>query len=129
MSKQIIIKKYHQKFKPVIFAFISVVLTFTIPLSHAAAQVKDDKPGIFYSITGNSLQGTSYLFGTYHPVNSSYLAEMPQVTKCFNKTKGVITEIVMDSSKLGEMQSMGIMKEKKLSQIWISHSAIAWRKS
>jgi hypothetical protein len=47
MSKQIIIKKYHQKFKPVIFTFISVVLTFTIPLSHATAQAKDDKPGIF----------------------------------------------------------------------------------
>jgi uncharacterized protein YbaP (TraB family) len=82
------------------------------------AQAVQQKPGIFYSITGNGLEDTSYLFGTYHLIKSSYLNETPNVLKAFDKVKGVITEIVMDSTALARANTKGLLKEKKLTDFF-----------
>lgn len=81
------------------------------------AQNTNAKPGIFYAITGNGLKDTSWLFGTYHLVNSSYLNEMPVVKKSFIKTKGLVVEIVIDSTRLPQAQAMGLLKDKTLSSL------------
>lgn len=81
------------------------------------AQNANEKPGIFYAITGNGLKDTSWLFGTYHLINSSYLNEMPVVKKSFIKIKGLVVEIVIDSTKLPQAQAMGLLKDKTLSSL------------
>jgi len=68
----------------------------------------------FYAITGNGLKDTSWLFGTYHLVKSSYLNEVPEVVQAFNKAKAVAVELVLDSSKTVAAASMGLLKNKTL---------------
>lgn len=58
------------------------------------------KPGVFYSITGNGLRDTSWLFGTYHLIKDSYLNEIPNVQNAFRHASGVVVEVVIDSSAL-----------------------------
>lgn len=69
----------------------------------------------FYAITGNGLKDTSWLFGTYHLVKSSYLNGVPEVVQAFNKAKAVAVELVLDSSKTVAAASMGLLKNKTLS--------------
>jgi uncharacterized protein YbaP (TraB family) len=71
----------------------------------------------FYAITGNGLKDTSWLFGTYHLVKSSYLNEVPEVVQAFNKAKAVTVELVLDSSKTVAAASMGLLKNKTLSDL------------
>lgn len=97
----------------------TVFIIFAIPGLLFASQLKaqHDKPGIFYSVSGNGLKDTSYLFGTYHLVKSSYLDELPAVKEAFKQAKGVIVEIVVDSSEMQAVQDIGIMKDKTLSDL------------
>ena len=95
--------------------FIFTILIFSS--CKLAAQVSKDSPGIFYAVTGNGLKDTSWLFGTYHLINSDYLNEIQGVNRAFVKSKGLVVEIVMDSSKMAEVQAMGMMKNKTLSSL------------
>jgi hypothetical protein len=101
MSIHTFTKTFQQKQKFGTFLkSIMVAAILIITFSNLKSQSKADTPGLFYSITGKGLKDTSYLVGTYHFVNNIYLNEMPEGTKCFQKTKGLTVEIVMDSSKL-----------------------------
>lgn len=71
----------------------------------------------FYAITGNGLRDTSWLFGTYHLVKSSYLDEIPVVVQAFNKANAVAVELVPDSSKTVAAASMGLLKDKTLADL------------
>ncbi|MDX2045572.1 MAG: TraB/GumN family protein [Chitinophagaceae bacterium] len=77
-------------------------------------EAQTQKPGIFYSISGNGLKDTSYLFGTYHLVKDSYLDELPGVKASFAKAKGIVVEIIADSAEAAAVQSMGMMTDKTL---------------
>lgn len=81
------------------------------------AQANETKPGIFYAVSGNGLKDTSWLFGTYHLVKSSYLDKLPRVQQAFDKSKGLVVEIVIDSSKMLELQSMGLLKDNTLGEL------------
>jgi len=71
----------------------------------------------FYAITGNGLKDTSWLFGTYHLVKSSYLDEVPIVVQALNKAKAVAVELVLDSSKAIAASTMGLLKDHTLSDL------------
>ena len=113
MAPNISTKKFFAKFIAV--TLLSIIATFT--LSPLKAQVPDNKPGIFYAITGKGLKDTSWLFGTFHLVNNSYLNEVPQAKEVFNKAQGVVVEIVIDSSELQAAQQYAISKDKKLTDL------------
>ncbi len=102
-------------FKIIVAIYIFKMSLFSPNLLHG--QSSSEKPGIFYAITRNGLTDTSWLFGTYHLVNSSYLDELPAVQNAYKKTKGLVVEIVMDSSKMQEAQAMGLMKDNTLSAL------------
>lgn len=101
------------------FLFNLIILSTALVSTNkgAEAQNHETKAGIFYSITGNGLDDTSYLFGTYHLVNNSFLNETPNMYAAFNKAKGVVVEMVLDSSQLQLVQSIGISSDKKLTDL------------
>ena len=67
MAINISTKKCNTKF---IARFVLLMITiFAFRLLNA--QETDNKPGIFYAITGKGLKDTSWLFGTFHLVNNS----------------------------------------------------------
>lgn len=113
MSIIISTKKFNAKFIAVFL--VGMITTFTV--GHLEAQVTENRPGIFYAITGKGLKDTSWLFGTFHLVNNSYLSEVPQAMESFNKARGVVVEIVIDSSELQATQQYGISKDKKLTDV------------
>ncbi len=98
-------------------AHVLILCLGLLPGITVKAQGNENRPGIFYAVTGNGLKDTSWLFGTYHLVKSSYLDKMPQVQQAFSKAKGLVVEVVIDSSKLQELQSMGLLKDNTLSQL------------
>lgn len=106
------------KKKIFVVRFCTAVLMFIFGMLFnvaGKAQENNSNPGNFYAITGNGLKDTSWLFGTYHLVKSSYLNEVPVVQAAFKKANGVVVEMVIDSSKLPAANAMGLLKDKTLS--------------
>lgn len=82
------------------------------------AQEKKSEKALLWKVSGNGLQEPSYLFGTYHLLGEKFLAEVPETEQPFAKAKGVVVELVLDSSKLmNVMMSKGIMHDKKISTL------------
>ncbi len=81
------------------------------------AQESKQPNGNFYAITGKGIKDTSWLFGTYHLVKSSYMDEVPAVMQAFTKSAGVVVELVIDSAKLPMAAQMGMLKDKTLSEL------------
>jgi uncharacterized protein len=82
------------------------------------AQEKNTEKALLWKVSGNGLQQPSYLFGTYHLLGDKFLADVPETAKPFKDAKGVVVELVLDSSKLQSlMLSKGIMLDKKISTL------------
>ncbi len=80
-------------------------------------QTTKDKPGIFYSITGNGLKQDSYLFGTYHMVKESFLDRAPAVLAALKSANGVVVELIVDEKAMGKVAPMSMMKENTLTAL------------
>jgi uncharacterized protein YbaP (TraB family) len=82
------------------------------------AQEKKSEKALLWKISGNGLKESSYLFGTYHLLGAKFLTEVPETEQPFAKAKGVVVELVLDSSKMmSVMMSKGIMHDKKISTL------------
>jgi uncharacterized protein YbaP (TraB family) len=75
------------------------------------------KPGIFYSISGNGLKEPSYIYGTYHLIKDSYLNGFPTVKEKISAAKGVVVEVLIDSTQIGAAREAGMLKNKTLSSL------------
>ncbi len=118
MNKTISTKKMKIKTYAVRIAAGVLMFIFGMLLGYRAKAQETTKPqSNFYAITGNGLKDTSWLFGTYHLIKSSYLNEVPAVMQAFNKSKGVAVELVLDSAKSVAASSMGMLKDKTLSDM------------
>lgn len=80
----------------------------------STAQPTDHTPGNFYAVTGKGIRDTSWVFGTYHLVKSSYLDEVPAVVRAFKQSAGVVVELVIDSTKLAAAAESGLLKGQTL---------------
>jgi uncharacterized protein YbaP (TraB family) len=94
-----------------------LIFIFGLQPGHIASAQGNSQQTNFYAITGNGLKDTSWLFGTYHLVKSSYLGEVPEVVSALKKAKAVTVEVVLDSSKTVAAASMGLLVNKKLSDL------------
>lgn len=79
--------------------------------------IGQDKPGIFYSISGNGLKEPSYMYGTYHLIKDSYLNSFPTVKEKLSSAKGVVVEVLLDSAQMGAAMQAGMLKDKTLSSL------------
>jgi uncharacterized protein len=101
-------------------AWAMLILTIGLAvLSNKPLLAQEDKqsPGIFYAVTGNGLSDTSWLFGTFHLINNGYLDEHQVVVEKFKKARGLVVEIIMDSTSASEAQAMGLMQNNTLEDI------------
>jgi uncharacterized protein YbaP (TraB family) len=82
------------------------------------AQEKKSEKALLWKISGNGLLEPSYLFGTYHLLGAKFLTEVPETEQPFANAKGVVVELVIDSSKMiSVMMSKSIMQDKKISTL------------
>jgi uncharacterized protein len=94
----------------------TLLLTFLVVGLHA----QDKKPvnALLWEVSGKALKEPSYLLGTYHLLNDSYLKELPETEKPLQQAKGIVVELVLDSAKMmGVMMRYGIMLDHKLSTL------------
>lgn len=95
-----------------------ITITFFIfSFSTAKSQVETEGKTLFWEVSGNGLKKKSYLFGTYHLMNNSYLKEIPKAEKAFKKADGVVVETLIDSSKLMSLGMMAMMTETTLDKL------------
>jgi uncharacterized protein len=77
--------------------FIKAVVLFTSLFigTLATRAYAQDEPtqGLLYEVSGNGLKKSSYIYGTFHLLNSGFFKERPAVEKYFNKTKGLVVEV------------------------------------
>ncbi len=72
---------------------------------------------LLWEVSGNGLKQPSYLFGTFHLLNDSYLNTVPEVKQSFDKSKGVVVETELDSSRLAELAPKMVMTDNKISNL------------
>lgn len=79
-----------------------------------------DEPakGLLYEVSGNGLKKPSYLFGTFHLLNSDFLNDMPKVAESFNKAKGLVVEVDLQPTDVLVVQQSMLMDGKKLSELF-----------
>jgi uncharacterized protein YbaP (TraB family) len=81
------------------------------------AQKNTIENALFWRISGNGVNKPSYLFGTYHLLNSGYLETIPAVENAFEHADGVVVETELDSSKMLQMMFLMVMPDKKISDL------------
>ncbi len=82
--------------------------------AHGQDAVRDDQT-LFYEISGNGLAQPSHLFGTYHLLGDQYFNAIPRVKTAYEKSNGVVVEVVIDSTKLAMMGMQAMMKDLTIS--------------
>lgn len=96
---------------------LSYILMVLITAGLNQAQSQKIENSLFWEISGNGLEKPSFLFGTYHVLNHSYLDDIPNVKAAFEKADGVVVETVIDSAR-AQMLAMGmLMSSKKLNEL------------
>ena len=108
------LKKQKMKSKIVKQIIVRLLLFAVTGVNYIQAQIK---PGVFYAVTGNGIKDTSWLFGTYHLINDSYLNEIPAVLNAFKKAKHLVVEVIIDSSELATANSKALLQNKQLSEL------------
>ena len=94
-----------------------ILLALALAIPQGVHAQRDTDGGIFWEVSGNGLTRPSYLFGTYHLLSGAYLKKLPRVEAAFEGASGVVVESEIDSSKIVQMFSMLVMKDKKLSDL------------
>ncbi|WP_299704451.1 TraB/GumN family protein [uncultured Pontibacter sp.] len=87
------------------------------PAKTVKTQPTTSAKALLWEISGNGLKQPSYLYGTYHLLNDSYLNSVPEVKEQFNKSKAVVIETEIDSAKMMLLGAKMIMPDNKLSAL------------
>lgn len=94
---------------------------FLLPATALQAQKKKNEKisenSLFWEVSGKGLKSPSYMFGTYHLLNDSYLNDIPKVRKAFDNATGVVVEMLIDSTKLMSLGMMSLMTETTLDKL------------
>lgn len=96
-----------------LFAFALLVTGLVAPMFGQKLE-----NALLWEISGKGLSKPSYLYGTYHLLNDSYLAkESPKTLEVFKKADGVVVEMILDTSASIKIQMGMVMFDDKLSNL------------
>ncbi|MBD1398384.1 TraB/GumN family protein [Pontibacter sp. JH31] len=118
----------HENKLSLLYLFLFVLLL--IPVAGEAQKVKT-KPAqatakshptvlaksLLWEISGKDLKAPSYLYGTFHLLNQSYLNSEPEVLEHFTKARAVVVETEIDSAKMMQLGAKMVMPDNKLSAL------------
>lgn len=81
---------------------------------------------LLWKVSGNGLKKDAYLFGTHHLVPGSFLESFPKAAKHLRKSKNVVVEVVIDSSKIAPLNALMLQPD---GPGWIGELSPSTRKS
>ena len=102
------------------FTHIVLALTLCLYIGAAAlaAQTTAADNGLLWEISGKGLTKPSYLFGTFHLLNDSYLPQKQALAlEKFQQADGVVVEIVPDTPAMMQAQMKMLMPNNRLSNL------------
>jgi uncharacterized protein YbaP (TraB family) len=85
-------------------------------ISNTQAQTQEEQNSLLYSITGNGLKDTSYLFGTVHLQCTDDFEMKDKVLSRIKKSNEICFEVDMKNPKLNEIVMQNIQNGEKLSE-------------
>lgn len=99
-------KKYFKLLPTILFLLVTTLL-----------YAQKEPKALLWKVSGNGLTEPSYIFGTFHLLGSKYLDEVKEVSEPLKNAKGVVVEMVIDSSKMMSMAMMTMMTNNKISNL------------
>lgn len=97
---------------------VLLIITAVLPAPRLSAQAKTGDRSLLWEISGMNLQSPSYLFGTYHYAGKQLLDSMPRVKTCFERSKAVVGELVIDGSLSTRMAFSMILRGGSLENLF-----------
>ena len=98
------------------FSFLSSY-TLVNHLHRQPTPVAAPASSLLWEVTGKGLPAPSYLFGTFHFINSRFVVEHPMIEDKLQKTSAVVGEIVFDSTTTATLMRVGVMPGQTLDQL------------
>lgn len=87
-------------------------------LAHAGmAQLPTVENSIFWEVSGNGLEKSSYLFGSHHLMGSQYVDTLANVQTKFDSSSTIVCEVLFDSTHMLKMIQFATMKDTTLDQL------------
>lgn len=114
-----------------LFLLITFIGTVAQSSSAQATRVANSENSIFYEVSGNGLKESSYLFGTFHLLTSSFVDSMPFVMEKFKRCRTIAGELKIDSTIGPRMMAASMMKDVTLDKLLSEaeyESTAAWLK-
>jgi len=96
--------------------FVRIVFVFLIIVTTEKLHAQNEN-SLFWEVSGNGLQKSSFLFGTYHLLNSGYLETIPKVKAAFENADGAVVETELNSIAMLKMMFLMVMPDKKISDL------------
>jgi len=95
----------------------ALVAAFLIALPLRGKSLENEKTTL-WKVSGNGLERPSYLFGTYHLLQESYVKDNAAIMEAFDECLGVVVEVEIDS--LSMMNAMGnmLLQDGQLSDLF-----------
>lgn len=72
---------------------------------------------LVYEISGNGLEKSSYLFGTFHLLGSNYIEQKERVNQLYKNADHIVVETIIDSSQLMAVTLKAMMPGKSLKKL------------
>ena len=84
---------------------------------HANAQQKKNENSLLWEISGNGLQKSSYLFGTYHYAGKDFIDTMKVLNAKLNQADIIVGELIIDSTLKSRLVPFMIMMDNSLDKL------------
>lgn len=92
-------------------------ICFLFLSSSANAQTKKATNTLLWEISGKDLAKSSYLFGTYHLADKSFIDSMKVVNEKLSAADAVVGELVMNKDMAVKLMPFMLLKDTSLNQI------------
>lgn len=93
------------------------IILICIVVKDALAQVQTVENAVFWEVSGNELQKSSYLLGSHHLMDSQYVDSLQNVSTKFDSSSIFVCEVLFDSAQTLKMISAATMKDSTLQQL------------
>ncbi|MDZ4839554.1 MAG: TraB/GumN family protein [Bacteroidota bacterium] len=79
------------------FKYLTILILFIVKINSCFAQNIDNE-GLLFSISGNGLKETSYVLGTFHLYNHTFITSRPEIVYALASCKQITTEVTINKS-------------------------------
>lgn len=92
------------------------IITF-IFLLFVGSSFAQNPQSLLWKVSGNGLEKSSYIFGTFHLLTNSFADSLPAVMKAFHEAGTVVGELLIDSNIQAPMMAASMLQGTTLKEL------------